>query len=98
MNHYTRKNKYDFFIHKNLKQFLQRELDFYIKTELVEVEDLYVSETDVYLEKIRQNIKTIKAFKIIADTIIDFLSQIEDFQKSFGKRKSLSSLLNGLLP
>jgi|APTNR8051073442_1049403.scaffolds.fasta_scaffold03771_3 adenine-specific DNA-methyltransferase len=87
LNHYTRKNKYDFFIHKNLKQFLQRELDFYIKTELVEVEDLYVSETDVYLEKIRQNIKTIKAFKIIADTIIDFLSQIEDFQKKLWEKK-----------
>lgn len=87
LNHYTRKNKYDFFIHKNLKQFLQRELDFYIKTELVDVEDLYVSETDVYLEKIRQNIKTIKAFKIIADTIIDFLSQIEDFQKKLWEKK-----------
>ena len=87
LNHYTKKNTYDFFIHKNLKAFLQRELDYYIKSELVNVDDLYVQETETHFERIKHNLKTIKIFKNIADTIIDFLSQIEEFQKKLWEKK-----------
>lgn len=87
LNRYTRKNNYDFFIHKNLKGFLQRELDFYIKSELVNVDDLYVSEADEYFDRIRLNLKTIKVFKLIADTVIEFLTQIEEFQKKLWEKK-----------
>jgi len=87
LNRYTRKNNYDFFIHKNLKGFLQRELDFYIKSELVNVDDLYVSEADEYFDRIRLNLKTIKVFKLIAETIIEFLTQIEEFQKKLWEKK-----------
>ncbi len=87
LQHYTRKNKHDFFIHKNLKSFLERELDYYIKSELIEVEDLYVSETEAYFDRLKHRIKTIKVFKAIADTIIDFVSQIEDFQKKLWEKK-----------
>ena len=87
LNHYTKKNTYDFFIHKNLKAFLQRELDYYIKSELVNVDDLYVQETEAHFERIKHNLKTIKIFKNIADTIIDFLSQIEEFQKKLWEKK-----------
>lgn len=87
LQHYTRKNKYDFFIHKNLKGFLERELDYYIKSELVNVENLYVSDSEEHFERIRHNLKTIKVFKTIADTIIDFVSQIEDFQKKLWEKK-----------
>lgn len=87
LQHYTRKNKYDFFIHKNLKGFLQRELDYYIKSELIAVEDLYVSETEGYFDSLKHRIKTIKVFKSIADTIIEFVSQIEEFQKKLWEKK-----------
>jgi len=87
LHHYTRKNKYDFFIHKILKAFLERELDFYIKTELVNVDDLYVTDTEEHFDKLRHNLKTIKVFKSIADTIIDFVHQIEDFQKKLWEKK-----------
>ena len=87
LQHYTRKNKYDFFIHKNLKGFLVRELDYYIKSDLVNVEDLYISDTDTYFDRLKHNLKTIKVFKAIADTIIDFVSQIEDFQKKLWEKK-----------
>ncbi len=87
LHHYTRKNHYDFFVHKNLKGFLQRELDFYIKSELVRVDDLYVLETEQHFENVRLNFKAIKVFKNIADTIIDFLSQIEEFQKKLWEKK-----------
>jgi len=87
LHRYTRKNKYDFFIHKNLKGFLQRELDYYIKSELVNVDDLYVLETDLHFDRIRHNFRTIKVFKSITDTIIDFMAQIEDFQKKLWEKK-----------
>ncbi len=87
LHRYTRKNSYDFFIHKNLKGFLQRELDFYIKSELVNVDDLYVSENDEHFNHIKHNLKTIKVFKLIADTIIEFLAQLEEFQKKLWEKK-----------
>jgi len=87
LNHFTRKNKYDFFIHKNLKGFLQRELDYYIKSELINVDDLYVTEADSYFDSLKHNVTTIKVFKNIADTIINFVSQIEDFQKKLWEKK-----------
>lgn len=87
LHHYTRKNKHDFFIHKNLKSFLTRELDYYIKSELVNVDDLYVTDSDTHFDRLRHNLKTIKVFKSIADTIIDFVSQIEDFQKKLWEKK-----------
>jgi adenine-specific DNA-methyltransferase len=87
LNHYTRKNKYDFFIHKNLKGFLQRELDYYIKSELINVDDLYVTDVNSYFDRLKHNVKTIKVFKNIADTIIEFVSQIENFQKKLWEKK-----------
>lgn len=87
LHQYTRKNSYDFFIHKDLKGFLQRELDFYIKSELVKVKDLYVLDSEQHFDNIRHNFKLIKCFKNIADIIIDFLSQIEDFQKKLWEKK-----------
>ena len=87
LHHYTRKNKYDFFIHKNLKGFLGRELDYYIKSELVNVDDLYVTDTDSYFDQLKHNLKTIKVFKEIADTIIEFVSQLENFQKMLWEKK-----------
>ena len=87
LRHYTRKNKYDFFIHKNLKGFLERELDYYIKSELINVDDLYVTDTDAHFDRLKHNLKTIKVFKTIADTIITFVSQLEDFQKKLWEKK-----------
>ena len=40
---YTRRNTADFFIHKDLKQFLNRELDVYIKNEVIPISDLILT-------------------------------------------------------
>ena len=37
---YTRANMTDFFIHKDLKGFLERELDFYLKNEVLNLDEL----------------------------------------------------------
>ncbi|MCD8282716.1 MAG: site-specific DNA-methyltransferase, partial [Prevotella sp.] len=37
---YVARNTFDYFIHKDLKGFLSRELDFYIKNEILEIDDI----------------------------------------------------------
>jgi len=82
LNRYTAKNTTDYFIHKNLKKFLDTELDFYIKNEVMHLDDI-VSGTesmDTYLTRIR-------VIRDIASKIIEFLAQIEDFQKKLWEKK-----------
>ena len=40
LNDYTSRNTFDYFIHKNLGGFLRRELDFYIKNEVMHLDDI----------------------------------------------------------
>ena len=80
---YTARNTFDYFIHKDLRGFLRRELDFYIKNEVVRLDDIE-SETapraEAYLSKVR-------ALRQVAHKIIDFLAQIEEFQKRLWLKK-----------
>lgn len=87
LNRYTARNKYDFFIHKDLKGFLSRELDFYIKSELLKLDDLTVFDTSTHYEKMKLQFNIVKTFKSIASTIINFISQVEDFQKKLWEKK-----------
>ena len=80
---YVAKNTFDYFIHKDLREFLTRELDFFIKSEVMHLEDLDTSSearVETYLAKI-------KAIKRVGKIIIDFLAQIEDFQKKLWLKK-----------
>lgn len=80
---YTARFNFDFFIHKDLGGFLRRELDFYIKNEVLFVDDLDAQD--------EQNLKTavtkVKVIKHIALKIIAFLAQLEDFQKKLWLKK-----------
>ncbi len=42
---YTEKNRCDYFIHKDLKGFLLREMDFYIKNEILVIDDIDTTDT-----------------------------------------------------
>lgn len=80
---YVAKNSFDYFIHKDLRGFLSRELDFYIKNEIMHLDDLDTEneqQAECYIEKIR-------AIKRVGKIIIDFLAQIEDFQKKLWLKK-----------
>lgn len=80
---YVAKNTFDYFIHKDLRGFLTRELDFFIKSEVMHLEDLDTSNeagAETYLAKL-------KAIKRVGKIIIDFLAQIEDFQKKLWLKK-----------
>jgi len=81
LHKYTTNNTSDYFIHKNLKAFLSRELDFYIKNEILHVDNI-LDEKDMHLE-----INRVKALKKIALKIIAFLGEIENFQKQLWLKK-----------
>ena len=82
LNKYTTKNTSDYFIHKDLGKFLKQELDFYIKNEMFYVDEI-LDDWDEY----DINLKKIKVFKKICLKIIDFLAQIENFQKKLWEKK-----------
>ncbi len=80
---YTSRNSFDYFIHKDLGGFLSRELDFYIKNEMLYLDDI----EDASTAKIEESLGKIKTFKSIAKKIIAFLAQLEEFQKSLWLKK-----------
>lgn len=83
VNQYTSRNTMDYFIHKDLDGFLHRELDFYIKNEVMRLDDIENAEVpsvDTYLAKI-------KVLRKIVGKLIDFLAQLEDFQKKLWLKK-----------
>ena len=80
---YTRRNTFDYFIHKDLEGFLRRELDFYVKNEVMRLDDIE-EESAPHVE---QYLSKIKVIRRIAHKIIDFLAQIENFQKKLWLKK-----------
>lgn len=83
LNDYTARNTFDYFIHKDLGGFLRRELDFYLKNEVMFLDDLD-TEHEIRVE---QYITKIKVIKNIGYKIIAFLEQIENFQKKLWLKK-----------
>ena len=75
LNIYIKKNNGDYFIHKNLKGFLFNEVEFYLKGEVLDIDN------------IEQSYEKIKKIKNISTKIIEFLSQIEDFEKKLWEKK-----------
>lgn len=83
LSDFTAKNTFDYFIHKDLGGFLRRELDFFIKNEIMhldDVEDEAAPKVELYLSKI-------KALRKIAHKLIAFLDQLETFQKKLWLKK-----------
>jgi len=83
LRQYTRRNTSDFFIHKDLKGFLSRELDFYLKNEVLNLEELEAAG-----EGLSEGwFQLLRLIKRIGLRIIEFLAQIEDFQKMLWEKK-----------
>ena len=86
---YTDKNTADYFIHKDLGGFLRRELDFYIKNEVMNLDDVQEAGAFTAIEK---NLRMIQCLRCIALDLITFLASIENFQKKLWlKRKFVVS-------
>lgn len=83
LKRYTARNTYDYFIHKDLGGFLRRELDFYVKNEVMHLDDI---ESDT-APRVEQYLSKIRVIRRIAGKVIDFLAQLEDFQKKLWLKK-----------
>ena len=83
LGQYVRKNTSDFFIHKDLKGFLSRELDFYLKNEVLNLEEIEAAGEDHAAGWFQM----MRAIKAVGSQIIDFLHQIESFQKMLWEKR-----------
>ncbi|MFW5401600.1 site-specific DNA-methyltransferase, partial [Yersinia sp. 1252 StPb PI] len=81
---YTTKNTADYFIHKDLGNFLNRELDFYIKNEVMNLDDIQNAGT---FSDIENSLRMIQCLRSIAGELIEFLAQLENFQKKLWLKK-----------
>jgi adenine-specific DNA-methyltransferase len=80
---YTARNTFDYFIHKDLGGFLRRELDFFIKNEVMHLDNIESESA----QRVEQYLARVRAIRRIAHKIIDFLAQIENFQKKLWLKK-----------
>lgn len=80
LRHFCRRNTSDYFIHKDLRGFLTRELAFYVKDQVIHLMDL---EADLEAKR-----RVVRTFRRLAERVIDFLAAIEEAQRTlFEKRK-----------
>lgn len=91
---YTKKNTSDYFIHKDLGGFLRRELDFFIKNEVLFLDDLEgrgSTELDAALQKVR-------ALRSVGGKIITWLAQLEDFQRRLYRKQKFVTRTEWMVP
>ena len=81
---YTQRNTADYFIHKDLNGFLFNELDFYIKNEVMNLDNVQNAEVFANIEK---QLRMIQSLRSVAQELITFLAQIENFQKKLWNKK-----------
>ena len=84
LSDYTQKNSADYFIHKDLSGFLRRELDFYIKNEVMHLDNIQHADSFAQIEN---SLRQIQVLREIAHDLIDFLAQLENFQKKLWLKK-----------
>lgn len=80
---YTARHTFDYFIHKDLRTFLRRELDFYIKSDVMHLDDL---ESQLHEQFVSYG-ALIRALRAMGHKLIDFMAQVEDFQKKLWLKK-----------
>jgi len=80
---FSARNTFDYFIHKDLGGFLTRELDFYIKNEVLFIDDINTDSEQAFTTQLSK----IRALKQVASKVITFLAQLENFQKKLWLKK-----------
>ena len=80
---YTAKNSFDYFIHKDLGGFLRRELDLFLNTDVLNLDDLERGDA----ARLDRALARVRATRHVGRKIIDFLAQLEDFQKGLWLKK-----------
>ena len=90
LNRYSARNTMDYFIHKDLGGFLRRELDFYIKNEIMRLDDIESADAP----RVESYLTKIKVLRKIAGELVTFLTQLEEFQKKIWLKKKFVTETN----
>ena len=90
LRHFCKKNTSDYFIHKDLAGFLNREMEFYLKDQVVHLADL---EGDI-----QPRLRILRVIRTLAGEIITFLAQIEDVQKRLFEKRKLVLRADYIIP
>ena len=88
LQRFIARNQSDFFIHKRLREALSADLDIFIKTEVLDLDQVLagaLTETDLS----RRALRLARLVREIGTPIIDFLATLEDFQKALWEKKKL---------
>ena len=83
LRRYAARNNADFFIHKDLAGFLNRELDFYLKSETLNLDHLLAAGPEPAAADFQKS----RLMRQIGRRIIAFLGQLEGFQKSLWEKR-----------
>ncbi len=87
LNRFIARNQSDFFIHKRLAAALTEDLDLFIKTEVLDLDQVLSGSGAADLT--RRALKVGRLVRGIGVQIIDFLAALEDFQKALWEKKKL---------
>ncbi len=90
LHQYTARNTSDYFIHKDLGSFLRRELDFYIKNEVMRLDDIENEDAP----RVESYLAKLKVLRTISRQLIEFLAQLENFQKKLWLKKKFVTETN----
>ena len=82
------RNQSDFFIHKRLKEALSDDLDIFLKTEVLDIDQL-LSGASGQTDLPKRAMKVARVVREVGGHIIDFLAALEDFQKALWEKKKL---------
>ena len=82
---FTTRSTSDYFVHRDLGAFLNRELQDFLQSRLLGLEE--IGSADVY--SMALSLARLKAGRSAARPVIDFLAQVEDFQKRVWLKKKL---------
>jgi adenine-specific DNA-methyltransferase len=80
---FTARNSYDYFVHRDLGGFLRTELEAFLKADLVRLDE----QND--RSSLERNLARLAAARAAAIPVIEFLAQVEDFQKRLWLKRKL---------
>lgn len=84
LRRYGARNQSDFFIHKRLGEALTEELDIFLKTEVLDADQLLAGQ-----DRALRHARVAQQVREIGRKIIAFLATLEDFQKALWEKKKL---------
>ncbi len=87
LNRFIARNQSDFFIHKRLGEALADDLDIFIKTEVLDLDQLLTDGATASLP--RRAMKVARIVRTVGGQIIAFLATLENFQKALWEKKKL---------